>query len=225
MEATVPRRTFAALDRDSDSDEERAGKGKGKKAGPLGTAPRAKELSGEDGDDEDAEYDQVEETSRKIIVSRPRARKATTTTTNTAITKGQGQRQWPLPVPTGELHNPPCQQCVHLKRACEKEINGRACVSCKAKKHRCDYSIPNVRRHVKSRAEVESGDEGAAGLSANGPVREPEPVGTRPQRTAGKRAKEAIQLDAATAPKPPRRGVKKMTPASAGLPDGICDII
>ena len=75
MEAIVPKRTFAALDRDSDSDEERAGKGKGKKAGPPGTAPRAKELSGEDGDDEDAEYDQVEETSRKIIVSRPRARK------------------------------------------------------------------------------------------------------------------------------------------------------
>jgi hypothetical protein len=150
--------------------------------------PQAEEVS------EDEEEEVAIAPSRSVIVSRPPAPKAKTR---------------PVPIPTGELHDPPCEQCEKLNRPCEKEKSGRACVSCKRNKHKCGYSMPNLGRQVKSRAVVEESEwEDAAGIgAATGAA-----TTSRAARPAAKRAKQAIQDEAATASKPARRSRKKSNP-------------
>lgn len=112
----------------------------------------------------------------------------------------------PQPIPTGEYHDPPCEQCHKLQRLCEKEQSGRACVSCKRNKHRCNYSLRNSARPVKSQPVVEDSDNDAAGSVAGPTSRRPRPA--------------AKQGDAAAAPKAPRRSRKKSTPPGINLAAG-----
>jgi hypothetical protein len=154
---------------------------------PKSKKPAARFAAKPQTEDEDGDSD-VEAT---IIVSRPRTKPR------------------PQPIPTGELHHPPCDQCDKLHRPCEKERSGRACVSCKRNKHRCNYSFPNAARTVKSKATVEESEwEDAAGDgAATGAA-----TTSRAARPAAKRAKQAIQDEAATASKPARGSRKKSNP-------------
>ena len=111
----------------------------------------------------------------------------------------------PIPIATGELHEPPCEQCQKSNRSCQKEQSGRACVSCKFNKHKCGYLMLNLGRQVESRAMVEESeweDATESGAATTSWVACP----------AARQAKQAIQEDAAAATKPPHRSRKKSTP-------------
>jgi hypothetical protein len=227
--ASSPRRLFGSLNRDSDpdvemlderkmdldSDVEIIGKGKGKAKQKVKVPvveekmPAAEESSDEEVEEVSAppppppkkskkpaapvqsvQTEDEDDVQNTVIVSRPAASKP---------------KPRPTSVPTGELHDPPCEQCDKLARPCQKEQSGRACVSCKQNKHKCNYSLRTAVRPVKSKPVVEESEwEDAAGTSS------------RVSRPAARRAKQAIQDDAATVTKPPRRPRKKSTPAAEG---------
>jgi hypothetical protein len=162
---------------------------------PTGKKVRAKVMTertdAEDEEDEDEE-NVVRKRTGTVIVSRPRASKPR-----------------PLPVGTGEYHDPPCGKCVELRRECEKEAGGRACVSCKGKKHRCDFSSRQIKRQLLSKAAIDSGEEEAVAATTS-----------RPTRPAAGRAKTAIQQEAATAPAPTPRTRNKAKPAASPQIEG-----
>src|SRR5277367_119198 len=66
----------------------------------------------------------------------------------------------PQPEPTGKLYEPPCGRCTQGHRECRQDKRGGPCVDCKLRKYGCDYAQEKkVKRAVKSKAVVESGEE------------------------------------------------------------------
>jgi hypothetical protein len=66
----------------------------------------------------------------------------------------------PQPEPTGKLYEPPCGRCTQGHRECRQDKRGGPCVDCKLRKYGCDYAQgKKVKRAVKSKAVVESGEE------------------------------------------------------------------
>jgi hypothetical protein len=189
-ETTPPRRLFSALDKDSDSDVEMGeggktdfesdveiiGKGKGK------MKEKAKKEMGKEKQMRKSRADKMSDVEdilipvppRPVIMPKRPAVRAVKYVTddesegeNTVIVSRPKAKSRPVPVATGELHDPPCERCQKLDRACEKEQSGRACFSCKRNKHKCEYARPKAGRQLKSRAVVEESEwEDAAGPSA-----------------------------------------------------------
>lgn len=61
--------------------------------------------------------------------------------------------------PSGELHDPPCPRCEYLRRICEKDFGGGACVACKRTKQRCGFAARRVKKGVKNKIEIASEDD------------------------------------------------------------------
>lgn len=60
--------------------------------------------------------------------------------------------------PAGDYFDPPCGTCTAADIPCEKNVRGGACVECKTKKKRCDYSLVSMRKQ-KSQRTIESEDD------------------------------------------------------------------
>jgi len=123
-------------------------------------------------------------------------------------------------VPTGELHNPPCSTCRDLKRECEKEMSGRACVSCKTKKHRCDYSVPVGLGKRKVRVESDE-DEGRPRAKRAVKVGPPATPATSPSVSKGpvrSKPQEANQVEPPTASRPRKKTRKTVAALIPGMP-------
>lgn len=148
-------------------------------------------------------------------------------------------------VPTGEIHDTPCEKCRRMRRVCEKEASNRACVSCKNGKHRCDYAVPGGRKNSddedggvpapKRRApapKTPAVKVGPPGFQKATPAEEltiPPPrfvptafvgpaASPMSQNRGGSAAEDAIDVDAATASRPRPKPKKRAAAPAPGMP-------